>query len=249
VAASIVSKKIAGGAPALVYDVKVGRGALFPELERGRELAASLVALSAAFGRRASALGTDMDEPLGAAIGTGLEVLEAGAYLRGERRDPRLAGVCERVALEMLRAGGFAGDPRRALEGALASGEAFARFERMLAAQGAVRDWQRRLQPHADASAVAAARSGHVEAIDAVALGEVARALTERHGGGAGLQVAVRTGDRIERGRSLATLFGDAAYAQRVAAAFVIGEAPPPPRPLVYFEIAEAALRSTLETR
>ena len=249
VSASIVSKKIAGGAPALVYDVKVGRGALFPGLAEARALAESLVRSSESFGRRATALGTDMEEPLGAAVGTGLEVLEARAYLRGERRDPRLAGVCELVALAMLRAGGYAGDARRALEDALASGEAFARFERMLAAQGALAGWEARLRPHARATGVAATRSGFVQSVDAVALGEAARELTERDGVGAGLQVAARIGDSVVPGRTLATVFGDPSATARVAAAFTVGEAPPPPRPLVYFEIGAGEARSTLETR
>jgi len=249
VAASIVSKKIAGGAPAIVFDVKVGGGALFADLAQARALAESLVRLSAAFGRHAYAFGSDMEEPLGGAVGTGLEILEACAYLRGERRDSRLAGVCERIAAEMLRVGGFAGDARRALETALAGGEAFARFERMLAAQGARADWAARLAPHRTATSVAAARSGYVCGIDAVALGEIARELCERDGSGAGLRVAVRTGDAVAPGHTLATVFGDRACAPRVAAAFSIGDEPPPERPLIYFEMEAGELRSTLETR
>jgi pyrimidine-nucleoside phosphorylase len=249
VAASIVSKKIAGGAPGIVYDVKVGRGALFAEVERARELATALVALSEAFGRRATALGSDMDEPLGTRVGTGLEVLEARAYLRGERRDARLAGVCERVALEMLRVAGFADDARGALEAALASGAAFERFERMLVAQGARSDWAERLRPHPTATPVSAERTGYLAAVDAVALGEIARALTERDGDGAGLQIAARVGDSVEPGRTLATVYGAAEWASRVGAAFTIREAPPPPRPLIYFEIGTPATRSTLDTK
>jgi pyrimidine-nucleoside phosphorylase len=249
VAASIVSKKIAGGAGAIVYDVKVGRGALFPYAGRARALAESLVRLSRAFGRRACAFGTDMEEPLGSAIGTGLEVLEAAAYLRGERRDHRLAGVSERIAREMLAAGGFHGDAQRAIEDALAGGAAFECFERMLAAQGAVAGWQARLRPHRSATAVAASRRGFVTSIDAVALGEIARELTEREGDGAGLRVEARVGDASEPGRTLATVYGDPDLAPRVAAAFALGEAAPPPRALIYFEIAAGETRSTLETK
>jgi pyrimidine-nucleoside phosphorylase/thymidine phosphorylase len=237
VAASIVSKKIAGGAPAIVYDVKLGRGALFPDALQARTLAETLVRLSETFGRRAYALGSDMDEPLGTAIGTGLEVLEARAYLRDERRDARLAAVCERVAAEMLRAGGFTGDPQSALDAALGGGEAYERFERMLAAQGAVSDWATQLVPHPRTRAVAATRSGFIAEIDTVALGEIARELTERDGSGAGLHVAVRSGDAIEPGRTLATIFGEDDSADHVASAFAISEKQPPARPLIYFEI------------
>jgi pyrimidine-nucleoside phosphorylase len=259
VAASIVSKKIAGGAPSIVYDVKVGRGALFADPGAARVLAASLVTLTRAFGRGASALGTDMDEPLGTAIGTGLDVLEARAYLRGERRDARLAVVCERVAIAMLAAGGFDGDPPRAIEDALASGAAGERFDRMLRAQGARTDWADRLQPHGTATTAFAARGGFVTAVDAVALGTIARTLVERDGPGAGIHVAARVGESMEPGRPLATVFGDASFAPRVAAAFTIEEAAPQPRPPVYFEMASSTLeppvrddgerRSTLETR
>jgi thymidine phosphorylase len=105
------------------------------------------------------------------------------------------------------------------------------------------------LRPHARASDVAATRSGFVQSVDAVALGELARELTERDGAGAGLHVAARIGDSVEPGRTLATIFGDPAGASRVAAAFTVGEAPPPPRPLIYFEIGAGETRSTLEIR
>jgi pyrimidine-nucleoside phosphorylase len=259
VASSIVSKKIAGGAPSIVYDVKVGRGALFADPAAARILADSLVHLTRAFGRGACALGTDMDEPLGTAIGTGLEVLEARAYLRGERRDARLAAVCERVAMAMLAAAGFDGDPQRAIEDALASGVAGERFDRMLVAQGARPDWADRLRPHATATTVCAARGGFVTAIDAVALGTIARALVDHDGDGAGIGVVARVGECMEQGRPLATVFGDASHAPRVAAAFTVEEFAPQPRPPVYFEVASSTLeppvradgdtRSTLETK
>jgi pyrimidine-nucleoside phosphorylase len=246
VATSIVSKKIAGGAPAIAYDVKAGRGALF-ELAQARRLADLLVRLTAHFGRRASAIVSDMDEPLGCAIGTGLEVLEAVAFLRGERRDPRLSAVCERVALEMLKLGGFAGDSPATLERTLANGAAFERFEAMLSAQGAEPGALPRLAPHARATRVAARCGGFVGTIDAPALGELARDLVERDGAGAGLEMRVRTGDAVAPGRTLAVVYGTLEASARVVAAFDIVDEPPAPRPLVYFESASGVARSSAE--
>jgi pyrimidine-nucleoside phosphorylase len=124
IAASIASKKIAGGAHAIVYDVKTGRGALLPRFDQARRLAETLVELSERFGRGATALVSDMDEPLGPSIGTGLEVCEARDFLRGRRRDPRLETLCFALAEAMLRVVSFPGDARAALRRALAGGAA-----------------------------------------------------------------------------------------------------------------------------
>ncbi len=261
VAASIVSKKIAGGAPSIVYDVKVGSGAFFRRASDATSLADSLVALSGAFGRRAAALVSDMDEPLGTAIGTGLEVLEACAILRGERRVARLSDLCERVALEMLRLGGVTeSEAQPMIERVIASGAAYARFEAMVAAQGATRGALERLKPHQRVTHVLARRNGYVAAIDATTLGETARALVERDGPGAGVCLAVAVGGAVAPGRVLATVYGGAEWARAVEAAFVIEAEPPAPRPLVYYEAAsgtgsgaartaDTGARSKLETR
>lgn len=248
VTASIVSKKIAGGAQAVVYDVKVGGGAFFSKLEQARELAEGLVALTASFGRRARALVSDMNEPLGPAIGTGLEAIEARDFLRGlHRGDRRLQELCRRLGGAMLAAGNASGDAPALLSAALSSGAAYERFERMLAAQGAHPGALDALAPHGTATAGGAARSGYVTAIDAVALGTLARTLVESGGPGAGIIVAKRVGEPVEAGQTLATTYGDATVAPRVAAAFTVGDAPPPERPLVYFETGSE--RSKLEIK
>jgi pyrimidine-nucleoside phosphorylase len=248
IAASIVSKKIAGGAFGIAYDVKTGSGALLREPSAARALADSLVMLTAAFGRRAIALVTDMSEPLGPSIGTGLEMAEARDFLRGTRRDARLARASHALALRMLRLAGFEGDAERALALALDGGGAAERLERMLAAQGAHPGALDALAPD-DLSGVARApRSGFVTAIDPVALGELARELVLRHGERAGIVVAVRAGDEVVAGRTLATVYGEADSARLAARAFELGDEPPPPAPLVYDEIeAGFGSRSTLE--
>ncbi len=254
IGASIVSKKIAGGARAIVYDVKVGRGAFLSEVAAARELAEYLVALTGRFGRRSVALVTDMDEPLGPAIGTGLEALEARDFLRGTRRDARLGEVVRALGRALLAVAGVAGDGDALLGAALESGAACERFEAMLAAQGAVAGALDRLAPHADAANVLAERDGFVATIDAVALGELARELTERAGSGAGIVMRVRTGSAVRRGDSLAVVYGDATSVARASAAFTLAEAALAARPLVYFEIGSrdgtlAAPRSTLDSK
>jgi pyrimidine-nucleoside phosphorylase len=255
IGASIVSKKIAGGAHAIVYDVKVGRGAFLHEVAAARELAEYLVALTERFGRRAVALVTDMDEPLGRAIGTGLEAIEARDFLRGTSRDPRLGAVVRALGSALLAVAGVA------LRDALESGAAYERFDAMLAAQGAVPGALERLAPHAARAEARAHADGFVRRIDAVALGELARELTKHAGSGAGLIVRARTGCAVQRGDTLVTVFGDAAAAARASEAFEIGSVAPPSRPLVYCEIgsrdaapaagsaAVTAPRSMLESR
>ena len=137
IAASIVSKKIAGGAGAIVFDVKAGSGAFMRTVADATGLAQTLVRLAASFGKRASALVSDMEEPLGAAVGSGIEAVEARDFLRGDDRDPRLAEAVFAVAHEMLRVGGVAEDAivPNALD-ALQSGAAYERFVQLVEAQG-----------------------------------------------------------------------------------------------------------------
>jgi pyrimidine-nucleoside phosphorylase len=237
IAASIVSKKIAGGAPAIVYDVKAGSGAFVRDVAEARALAQLLVALGSSFGRRGRALVSDMNEPLGPAIGTGLEAIEARDFLSGTRRDPRLLALCSALGVAMLEVAGFSGDAPAALQTALASGRAYATFEAMLAAQGARPGALERLAPHASSTPVTAARAGFVTAVDPVALGELARDLVARDGSRAGIVVAARTGDRLAAGALLATVYGAQECAEAARAAFTLGEEAPAIRPLVYCEI------------
>jgi pyrimidine-nucleoside phosphorylase len=239
IAASIVSKKIAGGATAIVYDVKAGRGAFMHDAERAGELARLLTEVTRALGRPSRALVTDMDEPLGSFIGTGLELLEARDFLRGTRRVPRLAGVCEALARALLRSAGVERPDERVTD-ALASGAAYERFERMLAAQGAEPGALDALAPASPARRVRADRSGFVREIDAVSLGEAARELTASGGASAGIALATRAGSAVRAGDELAWAYGPASRAliARIGAAFVVGDEPAAPRPLVAAEFS-----------
>ena len=138
IAASIVSKKIAGGARWIVYDVKCGRGSFLRNEAEALELANALVHLTEHFGRETIAHITDMEEPLGPAIGTGIEAIEARDFLRGTRRDARLERGTLHVAHAMLELGGVA-DPKGAMARALDDGSASTRSSSRCSKPEAVR--------------------------------------------------------------------------------------------------------------
>jgi pyrimidine-nucleoside phosphorylase len=164
IASSVMSKKIAAGADAIVLDVKFGRGAFMPDPAAAEELATEMVLLGEGAGRRTVALVTAMDNPLGRSVGNALEVKEALDALSGEG-DEELLEVSLRVAGEMCRLAGVSADPERVLR----SGAGRETFERMLAAQGG------RIQdglPVAPVQVPLRAQSGgHVESIDALEVG------------------------------------------------------------------------------
>src|SRR4051812_4823899 len=138
IAASIMSKKLAEGLTGLVLDVKRGSGAFLPELERGLELATTMIELGADHGCPVVALVTAMDRPLGRACGNALEVEESIAALRDEG-PPDLMAVTYALGAEMLVLGGVASDledARRQMEDAISSGKAAEKFQQLIEAQG-----------------------------------------------------------------------------------------------------------------
>src|ERR687894_540289 len=124
IGSSIVSKKAATGAGYLLYDVKCGSGAFTKTLKEARELAGLLVRLSRSLGIEAWALFTDMDEPLGFAVGNALEVRESVRFLKGDEVPEDLAHEARYVAARLLELQGIE-DPERAVEDALSSGAAY----------------------------------------------------------------------------------------------------------------------------
>lgn len=138
IAASIMSKKIAAGADAIVLDVKVGSGAFMKTLEDARALAKTMVAIGEMAGRKTIAVITDMNEPLGNAVGNILEVKEAVECLKGKGEE-RLMAVSKTLASHMLMAAGKADDIQEAEQSvneAVASGRAFDKFKSFVTAQG-----------------------------------------------------------------------------------------------------------------
>jgi pyrimidine-nucleoside phosphorylase len=220
IAASIVSKKVAGGANAFVFDVKCGTAAFTRDVAAAEELGHMMVAISAKFGRRAQAIVSDMNEPLGHCIGTGIEVVEAREVLRGRERDERVLAGCLQIATAMLELGGV-GDARARALRAIENGAAYAKFVEMVEAQGGSLAALEALAPDPRRHDVRATRSGVVRAIDAVVLGNVARRLTNGNAR-AGLCVAVRAGDAVSHGDLLAQVFGEGADLALVANAFAL---------------------------
>ncbi len=178
ITASILSKKLAAGLDGLVLDVKAGSGAFMPTLEKSQELADSLVAVANGAGLKASALITDMDQPLARSAGNAVEVREAIEYLTGARRDPRLHAVTLALGAEMLVLGGLAPDAATGearLRAALDSGAAAERFQRMASELGGPSDLVENPGAHLPTAAVTqdvvVEGRGTVSAIDARALG------------------------------------------------------------------------------
>jgi pyrimidine-nucleoside phosphorylase len=164
IASSVMSKKIAAGADAIVLDVKFGRGAFMPDVASAEDLAREMVELGEGAGRRTVALVTAMDNPLGRSVGNALEVQEALDALSGEG-DDELLEVSLRVAREMCELAGVRAD----VEKVLRSGAGRETFERMLAAQGG--QLERGLPVSPVQSPIRAEVEGHVESIDALEVG------------------------------------------------------------------------------
>jgi len=164
IASSVMSKKIAAGADAIVLDVKFGRGAFMPDVPSAEALSREMVQLGEGAGRRTVALVTAMDNPLGRSIGNALEVQEALDALDG-KGDDELIEVSLTVAREMCTLAGASKDPEEAMK----SGAGRATFVRMLEAQGG--DLKAGLPVAPVQVAIAAPAEGYVESIDALAVG------------------------------------------------------------------------------
>ncbi|MGD1240854.1 thymidine phosphorylase [Mycobacterium seoulense] len=239
IASSVMSKKLAEGAGALVLDVKVGSGALMASEAASRELAHTMVELGAAHGVPTRALLTDMNAPLGATVGNALEVAESLEVLAGGG-PPDVVALTLRLAAEMLELAGLDGrDPADTLR----DGTAMDRFRRMIAAQGGDLSVPLPIGAHSDT--VTAARGGTMGDIDAMAVGLAAWRLGagrsrpgERVQAGAGIRIHRRPGEPVAAGAPLFTLYTDtperfgAALAE-LNGGYSVGDAPPAARPLI----------------
>ena len=219
IAASIMSKKLAEGLTGLVLDVKRGSGAFLPELDRGLELARTMIELGADRGCPVVTLLTAMDRPLGRACGNALEVEESILALRGEG-PPDLMTVTFALGAEMLLLAKAAPDhdaAHRAMERAIATGHAAEHFQKMIEAQGgnpAVVDDPALLPQSAEVELFAAPRRGFVSRVEPRAIG---RGITALGGGrtamedrldlSVGFMITARPGDWVEQGEPLATIF------------------------------------------
>jgi thymidine phosphorylase len=251
IVASILSKKLAEGLHALVLDVKYGAAAFMPTLEKARELAQTLVALSNECGINTRALLTNMQTPLGHAAGNWLEVKESVLCLEG-RGPEDLRELVLACATHLLVQTGKAKTieaARRQAEDCLASGQPRKKWDEMLAAQGAdLAAFNRKLALNHTAPVVVelkAPASGYVSRCDARILGEAVRDL----GGGrftkesginydVGVDAIAKPGEAIKTGGVLARIHAanhaqaDAACA-RLKTAFAISAPPPVAEPLI----------------
>jgi thymidine phosphorylase len=215
IGSSIVSKKVATGAGHLLYDVKRGSGAFMKTTEQARELAELLVALSEDLGIQASALITDMEHPLGSAVGNALEVRESVRLLKAEPVPEDLSTESRRVAARLLELKGIQ-DPEDAVAGAISSGAAFEKLREFVGAQGGDAGALVDLPVSSAVREVAAPRGGYVARFGAEGVGSAALALgagRQRKGDridpGSGVEVLAKPGDRIEEGALIARLYGE----------------------------------------
>jgi pyrimidine-nucleoside phosphorylase len=246
IAASIMSKKIAGGAEAIVLDVKVGDGAFMKTLDEARELAETMIELGRRAGRKTVCVLTDMDQPLGRAVGNALEVREALDTVRGEGPPDFTELVLDAcghlLALSDLEVDEAAG--RQLAERAVADGAAASIWERWIKAQGGNPD-ESALPTASVVQEVVAPRFGHVARLGAIAIGSAALHLgagrmtkddTIDHA--VGVVCLRKRGDRVEQGDVLAEVHArddtSASVAvDEVMTAYGIADSPPEPRPIV----------------
>jgi thymidine phosphorylase len=238
IASSIMSKKIAEGAGALVRDVKVGSGAFMTSLDDARELASALVAIGTAHGQQVSALLTDMSVPLGRAVGNAVEVAESVEVLRGGG-PADVVELTVALASEMLSLVGVSVDPAEVL----ASGAAYETWCRMIAAQGG--DPSAVLPSPKHVHVVAAPRDGVLTRLDALGVGVAAWRLGAGRArkedpvqAAAGVVCRAKPGERVAAGEPLLELHTDTPDAVEGAlasldGAFEIGDEPPARSPLV----------------
>jgi thymidine phosphorylase len=209
IASSIMSKKIAEGAGALVLDVKVGSGAFMRSIENARELANALVAIGTAHGQQVSALLTDMSVPLGRAVGNAVEVAESVEVLQGGGPED-VVELTVALASEMLSLAGVSADPAEVL----ASGAPYETWEKMIVAQGG--DPSAPLPSPKHVHVVAAPRDGVLTRLDALGVGVAAWRLGAGRArkedpvqAAAGVLCLAKPGDRVSAGEPLLELHTD----------------------------------------
>ncbi len=258
IASSIMSKKLAAGIDGLVLDVKVGQGAFMKDLDRARALCAAMRSIGHAAGKRVTCVLTDMDAPIGVAVGNALEIAESIDVLRGGGpADTRELTVV--LGGEMLALAGVVADPaagQARIAAALDDGSALACFRRVVAAQGGdpeVCDRPEAVLPRARRQVpIAAPRSGAIAAVAAedvgmaaLVLGAGRRTKDDVIDFGAGFELRCRPGDRIEAGQPLAVMHTDhgdddprvVEATARLRAAIVIADDAPAPRPTRVLEV------------
>lgn len=218
IASSIMSKKLAAGAKSLVLDVKVGSGAFMKYSESACELAQRMITVGKACGKNVRALITNMDLPLGRAVGNSLEVAEAAEVLKGKGSDD-LRELCFTLAANMLSMclSLETEESMIKVKEAVESGKAYAKFREWIAAQGADERYADdiSLLPHAPIQyEVKSVRDGYIGKMNAENIGLCATVLgagrqnkTDKIDYGAGIILCAKTGDKVRSGDTLAVFY------------------------------------------
>jgi pyrimidine-nucleoside phosphorylase len=246
IAASIMSKKIAAGADAIVLDVKVGDGAFMKTLADAQILAETMLDLGRRAGREVVCLLTDMDQPLGRAVGNALEVREARDTVRGDGPPDfteLVLDACARL-LALSDLGVDEVEGRACAEAAVADGSAFARYEQWIRAQGG--DPAEDALPRAPVVLpVPASQDGHIARLGAIRIGTAAlelgagrRTKDDEIDHAVGIVCTRKRGDSVAAGDVLAEIHARddasaARAAQEVVSAYELADEPPPARPLL----------------
>lgn len=250
IASSVMSKKLAAGAHSIVLDVKCGSGSFMKTPAEARELAAAMVKIGREAGRRTAALITDMDRPLGRAVGNTIELREAIDVLRGTGpADVAELSLALAAKMASLSLGiDYAEAKRRAAE-AIASGAAFAKFKEWIAAQGGEARYadapelfgeaKHSAQLIAEADGYVAAMNTESTGLAAMELGAGRRTKDDTIDGAAGIYLHRKTGEPVRRGEALATLYTEreetlAPALATVRGAYTLGAVPPPSAKLIY---------------
>jgi pyrimidine-nucleoside phosphorylase len=246
IAASIMSKKLAGGAQAIVLDVKVGNGAFMQTIEDARELAETMIEIGENAGREVVCLLTDMDQPLGAAVGNALEVREALDTVRGDGPADFTELVLDACAklLALSALGIDEAEGRRRAEAAVADGSAEATWRRWIEAQGGTAD-ESALPTAPVVHELTSPAAGYVSQLSAIDVGNAAvhlgagrRTMDDQIDHAVGIVVRAKRGDHVEVGQTLAEIHArtedEARFGTReVLAAYEISDVAPAERPVL----------------
>ena len=235
IASSIMSKKLAAGAHNIVLDVKIGSGAFMKTEEQGRKLAEKMVNIGKSFNRNIAAVITNMDRPLGCAIGNSLEVLEAVSVLKGNEV-PDFDGVCVALAstlLSLCYGIGHEESEKRVLE-SIHSGAALAKFREWIKAQGGSDEFVDNPEALGTAKYITeykAQGSGYISFMNTEMIGKAAAALgagrektTDSVDHTAGIVLRKKTGDAVRSGDVIAVLYTNK-EASEIEAARLLSEA------------------------
>ena len=249
IASSIMSKKLAAGAETIVLDVKFGSGAFMKTAADAVRLAEEMVSIGRGAGRKTAAVITDMDSPLGRAVGNALEVKEAVSVLKGGGPDD-LKELSVLLAAQMYKLS-FGASEKESLEKAnrvISDGSAFSKLKNAAAAMGGdagLLTGEREFPAAGGSKEIYAAESGYITSLDSETVGKASgmtgagrETLKDKIDYSAGILLDKKYGDRVEKGERLAVLYGSPERLEDAAAALLsaysYGSEKPPEKPLVY---------------